>query len=272
MGLGETIYRLRTERNMSQEELAAVLEVSRQSVSKWETSNSVPELDKLIKMGRVFEVSIDELIFGNPPKKSPPPDIAELVPPPTQSESGRKIAALVLLSLSVLVWLVLTVLGSFLAGLLFALPFLLCGVVCLLFKRNIGLWCTWVLLFAVNLYLRFATGITWRLTLITPHFEPSMNYIRLAMAWIELACFMMVVAVTVLRFVKKPLEVTKCTVILLVCGWIMFGLTWIPVCSISDAPICFYIADWVRLGLVTILLTSTIRLIRTEMGQRNAAT
>ena len=40
MNLGETIYRLRTERNMSQGDLAEALEVSRQSISKWETGIS----------------------------------------------------------------------------------------------------------------------------------------------------------------------------------------------------------------------------------------
>jgi len=49
MSLAENIYRLRTEQNMSQLDLADALEVSRQSVSKWETGTAVPELEKLIK-------------------------------------------------------------------------------------------------------------------------------------------------------------------------------------------------------------------------------
>ena len=48
MTLGERIYKLRTEKDMSQGYLADALEVSRQSISKWETNGSVPELDKLI--------------------------------------------------------------------------------------------------------------------------------------------------------------------------------------------------------------------------------
>ena len=54
MNLGESIYRLRTERNLSQGDLADALEVSRQSVSKWENNSAVPELEKLIKMAQVF--------------------------------------------------------------------------------------------------------------------------------------------------------------------------------------------------------------------------
>lgn len=64
MNLGETIYKLRTERNLSQEELANMLEVSRQSVSKWETNGSIPDLDKLIKLSEIFGVTIDEMIKG----------------------------------------------------------------------------------------------------------------------------------------------------------------------------------------------------------------
>ena len=48
MTLGQRIYQLRTKMHLSQGDLADKLEVSRQSVSKWETDASVPELDKLV--------------------------------------------------------------------------------------------------------------------------------------------------------------------------------------------------------------------------------
>lgn len=66
MNLGENIYRLRIEKNMSQGDLADALEVSRQSVSKWENNSAVPELEKLVKMAGLFEVSLDTLV-GNQP-------------------------------------------------------------------------------------------------------------------------------------------------------------------------------------------------------------
>ena len=62
MTLAEKILALRTERNLSQGDLAEKLDVSRQSVSKWETGQSVPELDKLIKLADLFMVSLDELV------------------------------------------------------------------------------------------------------------------------------------------------------------------------------------------------------------------
>ncbi len=62
MTLAEKILTLRTGQNLSQGELAEKLDVSRQSVSKWETGQSVPELDKLIKLADLFGVSVDQLV------------------------------------------------------------------------------------------------------------------------------------------------------------------------------------------------------------------
>lgn len=72
MNLGESIYKYRTQKNMSQGDLADALDVSRQSVSKWENNSAVPELDKLIKMRELFEISLDELVSGKPPVPSAP--------------------------------------------------------------------------------------------------------------------------------------------------------------------------------------------------------
>lgn len=57
--LGEKIYLLRKERGLSQEELADKLNVSRQSVSKWETDQSVPDYDNVAAMCAFFGVSLD---------------------------------------------------------------------------------------------------------------------------------------------------------------------------------------------------------------------
>jgi len=62
MTLAEKILKLRAARNLSQGDLAEALDVSRQSVSKWETGQSVPDLDKIIKLADLFGVSVDELV------------------------------------------------------------------------------------------------------------------------------------------------------------------------------------------------------------------
>lgn len=62
MTLGEKIYRLRSQRGLSQEAFGEALGVSRQSMSKWETDQSVPELDKIVAISEIFAVSTDYLL------------------------------------------------------------------------------------------------------------------------------------------------------------------------------------------------------------------
>ena len=65
MTIGERLLKLRKERNLSQEELANVLDVSRQTISKWETDQSTPDFDKIIPLCEYFGITSDELLTGN---------------------------------------------------------------------------------------------------------------------------------------------------------------------------------------------------------------
>lgn len=62
MTFGEKLSKLRKENNYTQEQLAEVLEVTRQSVSKWESDIAYPETDKLIRIARLFNCSVDYLL------------------------------------------------------------------------------------------------------------------------------------------------------------------------------------------------------------------
>lgn len=62
MILAEKITKLRKQNGWSQEELAAKMNISRQSVSKWESTASIPDLDKIIKLSQIFGVSTDYLL------------------------------------------------------------------------------------------------------------------------------------------------------------------------------------------------------------------
>lgn len=64
MTLGQRLMQLRGRAGLRQDALAERLGVSRQSVSKWETDASVPELDKLVRLSQVFGVTLDELVKG----------------------------------------------------------------------------------------------------------------------------------------------------------------------------------------------------------------
>ena len=65
MSFRDNLQHLRAERNMTQEQLAMLLGVSRQSVTKWEAERSSPELDKLLKMCQIFDCSLDDLVQGD---------------------------------------------------------------------------------------------------------------------------------------------------------------------------------------------------------------
>lgn len=64
MSLSENLQNLRKIKNMSQEELAEKLNVSRQAVSKWESGSGYPETEKIISICEIFDCSMDELVKG----------------------------------------------------------------------------------------------------------------------------------------------------------------------------------------------------------------
>lgn len=64
MKFGETLQKLRKQKGWSQEELAEKLELTRQTVSKWELEQSTPDLDYIIALCDLFQVSADYLIRG----------------------------------------------------------------------------------------------------------------------------------------------------------------------------------------------------------------
>lgn len=65
MNLANNLKRIRKENNLSQEQLAEKLGVSRQSVSKWEQGDSYPEMDKMIQLAKLFNLNVDDLLNQN---------------------------------------------------------------------------------------------------------------------------------------------------------------------------------------------------------------
>lgn len=62
MSFGENLKNIRRHKNITQEELAEILGVSRQAVSKWESNNGYPETDKLLIISKTLDVSVDYLL------------------------------------------------------------------------------------------------------------------------------------------------------------------------------------------------------------------
>lgn len=79
MSIGERISQLRTEQNISQGQLADLLEVSRQAVSKWENDLSSPDTIRLIKLADVLDTDVEYLATGRNSYGRRPPVVLETV-------------------------------------------------------------------------------------------------------------------------------------------------------------------------------------------------
>ncbi len=65
MNIGESIKYYRNQTNLTQEDLAEKVHVSRQTISSWENSKSLPDITSLVMLSDLFQVSLDELIKGD---------------------------------------------------------------------------------------------------------------------------------------------------------------------------------------------------------------
>lgn len=65
MSFAENLKSMRKERHISQEELAEIIGVSRQAISKWEQGNGYPEMEKLLALSRELNISLDYLMLDN---------------------------------------------------------------------------------------------------------------------------------------------------------------------------------------------------------------
>lgn len=152
MTLSEKIIALRNSHNMSQGDLAEKLNVSRQSVSKWETGASTPDLDKLIAMSELFQVTLDELAkdsvaigseADNTFAKSE--SVTEQVVPNSdiwtklQERRPQLIIGFLLISVACVFYILLflgmetNMYGVVISGYLF-----MCGMMCIFIKKNVG--------------------------------------------------------------------------------------------------------------------------------------
>ncbi len=294
MSLGETIYRLRTEKNLSQGDLAEMLEVSRQSVSKWENNSAVPDLEKIIRLSEIFEMSLDELVKG---EKTPRESAAATDAPVTdasakefsaeqarqekEKETGfppRKIAGTILLCMAFFVSLFFVGAGGP-GGIIFALPFLTCGILCFVLKRNVGLWCAWDVYVLLDLYMLYGTGISRASVLYTFRWTQHMNYMRLAFAWIMVLSLAAMMAVTVVRLGKRPFHDEKKGKSKMIAAWIVLVLIQALAMLWARTELYQYMMEniiemgwiyslmtsaisWARIVAFTVALVYTVRYVR----------
>lgn len=215
--LGERINRYRTERGLSQLELSELLEVSRQSISKWETDVAVPELSKLVRMAEIFGISLDELVLGKEsdkaeekPIEAPAPVDAKKPYSPIKAGMGFMFLGVgILLSI-----LLLLLSGELLAALVLFLPFALSAFFCLKQFRRAGLWCTESWFVCLVGYFRFATGIDWN-PMIYPIGE-GLN-LRTIMSFVFFFCLVGFICLTVFSYRKEEILLSRKKHIALAC-------------------------------------------------------
>lgn len=202
MSIGTRIYELRTAKNLSQGELADMLDVSRQSVSKWETDMAVPDLDKLIKICDVFEISLDELTGRETINKCE--DSKNKT-----STSAQKIIGYILFTFSLVVGVIVMLFGTNEADFIILLPIALamfvCGLLCIFAGNKAFYWCIWTALAPI--------------TILTPHIVglPLLSTLTLFMIAIIIVMFFVAKAV----FRDTVVQVGKKKTVLLILAWVL---------------------------------------------------
>ena len=292
MTLGENIVRLRTQKNWSQGDLADALDISRQSVSKWETDASVPELEKLLKLSELFGVTLDALVRGEDAPQSEPAAAEVQTAPssfapqavPARDKSRSIIGTVLLCTGAVIVLLFLLLFGSIFSGLLFGAPFFICGVICLTAKNRVALWCGWAVYTCADLYLRFATGLSWTTIFMTRLWTPEMNYARLAIAWAQFAAMVLMTVWTVCSYRALRLSATKKERTWLAAGWFA-ALALLPLLmhygmmpllldelgnysSVSPYFLLNVVYSYARLALINVLLVRSLAVWRVKREEK----
>lgn len=270
MNLGETIYKYRTLKNLSQGDLADMLDVSRQSVSKWENNSATPDLDKILKLCEIYGITIDELVKGEERVARTPED--PLIEP-KQAETlkyqtgftGRKVAGTILLCMAFISILFLSMLGGFGVGLSVAIPFTVCGVICFAFKQNTGLWCAWAIYFMIDFYLRGMTG-TNRGLIFNAYYYASPNGTMLKallVSWVLNLALIFLAVITMLRFKNKPLEMNRKKRNLFIAG--IVALLVIKAFEMILPATVFYdkirVIDHVHIHVIIYMITDWIKII-----------
>jgi len=111
MRFNEKLITLRKEKGLSQEELGEKLNVARQTVSKWELAETTPEMDKLIKISELFEISLDSLIKDT-----------EIESNASNSRNTQKLAGIIILILKIIgVLIIISIIMAILSVIIFSL-------------------------------------------------------------------------------------------------------------------------------------------------------
>ncbi len=250
MTFGQKLSKLRKENNYTQEQLADILCVSRQSVSKWESDTAYPETDKLISLSRLFDCSLDYLLKD---------ECTERSSCKIQSKSlsiHQKVIGYILLTVSLLAGVLVTLFAQTDDQIFILLPIVFsvfaCAVVCLSVKQRAEYWCIWAALSPITLLLPFIIWLS------------ALNRIN-----IIAICFYIIMFFYAKRVFDK-IPITTKNKRFIIIGW----SAWIILRIVSYVLITNRITDslldilpymFMNLGLYTgvaVLITYTARLVK----------
>ncbi len=224
MNISEKIYNLRQEKNLSQGDLAELLDVSRQSVSKWETGTASPDLDKIIKLSEIFGISIDELVKGEAlPKKAEAaketsPQVKYVYVEKEQKLPPRKIAALILLCMGFILAAGALFAGGGFSGVIFALPFWVACFVCFAVPKHTVIWVLWADYIILDVFFRYATGANPSMIFNTVYYGGNFT-VQLLMSWVWAIALFALIAATVFDFRKEPVKNPQTLKNFVIAGW-----------------------------------------------------
>ncbi len=164
MTFGEKLSKLRKENNYTQEQLADILNVSRQSVSKWESNMAYPETDKLICLARLFECSTDYLLKDECSNKNGRNDKGVDSTVKADYPTKQKIIGYILLAVSLIAGILIFLLAKSVEQLYVLAPVILsilaCSLICLFVEYKAGYWCVWVTFAPISLLSPFLVGFS----------------------------------------------------------------------------------------------------------------
>lgn len=226
MSIGNNIYKLRTAKILSQGELADQLDVSRQSVSKWETDAAVPDLDKLMKLCDLFNVSLDE-ITGRETHEQEHDEVSKSK---DKSSSAQKIIGYILFGFSLLLGLFVILFGhnegDYIVLLPLSLAIMVCGLLCLFAGRKAFYWCIWTIFAPITVLTPQLIGFPILSTLTT----------------ILFVVFVIMLFIANIIYKDTTIKVTRTKTIILTLAWIIpigvYGLQFL----IHTRPMPPYIA------------------------------
>ncbi len=190
MKLNDRIYDLRTKKGLSQGELAALLDVSRQSVSKWETGLSVPDMERLLRMREIFGITLEELVSGDAYEaRQESAALAQTVVIKEVLPLCKIIGALFFC----VAFASFFIGGARLAALADAAVYAVCGMLCFLLKARVPLFCAWAVYIGAYGKLYFIKGLR-----ISDVFGGTVyeSPLRAAIAWMLALGFLLLVVCT----------------------------------------------------------------------------